>query len=153
VAEALNYWVLQTLAMGVTALLIPRLRITGIFGAFKIVAALAFLNATLWDAALFFSLPEGITTQAALLLGVNGVIFWVLVKTLNGIEVDGFLPAIIAPVVFTGLSLLIDQYGHLVDWGMIYDETVSLVKELRVELGGEVSDLSLPESVKPKILD
>jgi len=143
VAEALNYWVLQTLAMSVTALLIPRLRITGIFGAFKIVAALAFLNATLWDAALFFSIPDAVTTQAALLLVVNGLIFWILVKVLDGIEVDGFLPAVLAPVVFTGLSLLIDQYGAMVDWGKVYETALSTIDKLRVELGGEVRDLPL----------
>ncbi len=139
--EALNYWLLQTIAMGATALLIPGLRITGIFGALKIVAALAFLNATLWDAALFFSLPDGLSTQAALLLVVNGVIFWLLVKALDGIEIEGFLPAVLAPVVFTGLSLVIDQYGHLVDWGMIYEKAVTAIDALRVELGGEPSEL------------
>lgn len=142
-AEALNYWVLQTLAMGVTALLIPKLRITGIFGAFKIVAALAFLNATLWDAALFFSIPDAVSTHAALLLLINGVIFWILVKLLDGIEVDGLLPAIVAPVVFTGLSLLIDQYGAMVDWNKVYETTLSVIERLRVDLGGEPRELPL----------
>jgi len=142
-AEALNYWILQTLAMGFTALLIPRLRITGIFGAFKIVAALAFLNATVWDAALFFSLPDQATTKAVLLLVVNGVIFWILVKVLDGIEVEGFLPAIIAPVVFTGLSLAIDQYGAMVDWGKVYETALSTIETLRVELGGEPREVPL----------
>ena len=143
-AEALNYWVLQTLAMGFTALLIPRLRITSIFGAFKIVAALAFLNATLWDAALFFSLPDEMTTQAGLLLATNGVLFWILVKVLDGIEVEGFLPALVAPVVFTGLSLLIDQYGHMVDWGAIYELASEAFEMLREKIGGEADTLPLP---------
>lgn len=142
-ADVLNYWVLQTLAMGLTALLIPRLRITGIFGAFKIVVALAFFNATLWDAALFFSIPDTMSTQAGLLLVVNGVIFWTLVKVLDGIEVDGFLPALVAPIVFTGLSLLIDQYGSLVDWNKIYELALSTMEKLRVEFGGEPYELPL----------
>ena len=141
--DVLNYWVLQTFAMGLTALLIPRLRITSIFGAFKIVAALAFFNATLWDAALFFSLPDTMSTQAGMLLVVNGVIFWILVKVLDGIEVEGFLPALVAPVVFTVLSLVIDQYGSLVDWGKIYELALSTMEKLRVGFGGEPYELPL----------
>ena len=38
----LSYWFLQTIAMGMTALLIPNLRITSLFGAVGIVIALAF---------------------------------------------------------------------------------------------------------------
>jgi putative membrane protein len=134
--ELISYWLLQTLAMGLTALLIPRLRITGLFGALKIVAALAFLNATVWDAALFFSIPDALTTQAALLLVINGIIFWILVKLLDGIEVDGFLPALVAPVVFTVLSLAIDQYGRQIDWHHVIDTAMSIIERLRVELGG-----------------
>jgi putative membrane protein len=146
--EMISYWFLQMLAMGLTALLIPRLRITGLFGALKIVAALAFLNATVWDAALFFSIPDAPTTQAATLLVVNGLIFWILVKLLDGIEVDGLLPAIVAPVVFTILSLAIDQYGREIDWQRVFETAMSIVERLRTELGGAPSgtpiDLEAP---------
>ena len=39
--SALRHWLLQTVAMMLTALVIPRLRITSIIGAFGIVVALA----------------------------------------------------------------------------------------------------------------
>lgn len=137
--EMISYWLLQMVAMGLTALLIPRLRITGLFGALKIVAALSFLNATVWDAALFFSIPDAATTQAATLLVVNGLIFWILVKLIDGIEVDGLLPAIVAPVVFTILSLAIDQYGGEIDWQRVLDTTLAVIERLRTELGGAPS--------------
>ena len=111
--ELANTWVLQTAAMGLTAALLPKLRITGPLGALLTVAALALMNATVWDAGLFASLPGSFSTQTLGLLLANGVLFWVLVKLLPGIEVDGFLPALAAPVIYTGLSVLISQYGDL----------------------------------------
>jgi hypothetical protein len=54
--------------------------------------------------------------QALLLFLANGVLFWILVKILPGIEVQGVLPALAAPVVFTLTSLFIDHYLADVDW-------------------------------------
>jgi uncharacterized membrane protein YvlD (DUF360 family) len=111
----INYWGLQTVAMMLTALLIPRMRITSIFGAMGIVLALGLVNATVWDTALFFSVPSSFSGHALTLLAANGLIFWVLVKLLPGIEIDGFAPAFVAPVVFTALSLVISTYGRDID--------------------------------------
>ena len=116
-----TYWFLQSVAMAATALLIPRLKITSPFGALAIVVSLAFVNSKLWDAALFFSIPDSFSTKALMLLGANGLIFWILVKLLPGIEVEGFLPALAAPVVFTVCSLIIDHYGSQVDWVKVLD--------------------------------
>lgn len=111
----INYWGLQTVAMMLTALVIPRMRITSIFGALGIVLALGLVNATVWDTALFFSVPSSFSRQALTLLAANGALFWVLVKLLPGIEIEGFAPAFVAPVVFTALSLAISTYGRDLD--------------------------------------
>ncbi len=130
----LNYWLLQTVAMMLTALLIPKMRITGLFGAFLIVLALGLVNATVWDAALFFQVPRAFSTQALVLLAANGVIFWILVKILPGIEVEGVLAALAAPVVFTVLSLLISQYGRDVDWVAVVDRAIDMLETVRERL-------------------
>jgi uncharacterized membrane protein YvlD (DUF360 family) len=111
----INYWGLQTVAMMLTALVIPRMKITSIFGALGIVLALGLVNATVWDTALFFSVPSSFSRHALTLLAANGLLFWVLVKLLPGIEIDGFAPAFVAPVVFTALSLAISAYGRDLD--------------------------------------
>jgi len=126
-----NYWFLQTLAMGVTAALIPKLRITSLFGALAAVVALAFVNAVAWDAALFFSIPNSLSTQTALLFLTNGAIFWVVVKLVPGIEVEGVFAALIAPVVFTFSSVLIYHYGREIDWVKVFDFTLQLLAQLR----------------------
>lgn len=108
--------------MMVTVFLIPRLRVHGPIPAFVTVLVLAFINTHLWSAALFFSIPQSATLQALLLLLVNGVIFWLVVKLLPGIEVDGILPAIAAPVVFTVCSMLIEVYGPQIEWAKVWEQ-------------------------------
>jgi putative membrane protein len=115
-SEVISHFIFQTLAMMATALLIPKVRITSLFGAATAVIALGIINSTFWDMALFFSIPNSLTLHALLLLLANGIIFWTIAKLLPGIEVDSFFAAIAAPVVFTVLSVLFYSYGRSVDW-------------------------------------
>jgi putative membrane protein len=128
---------MQSIAMALTALLIPKLRITGIFGALGTVVCLGLINATVWDAALFFNVPNSFTSQAVMLFLANGILFWVLVKILPGIEVDGVLPALIAPVVFTFCSLIVNEFGKDIDWAVVFDQVVKFVTGTRDALGGK----------------
>jgi len=127
----LNYWILQMIAIAVTAAIIPGLRITSIFGAVLMVAGLALANATMWDAALFMSIPQSASLQAFMLLFSNGILFWVLVKLLPGIEVRGVLPAIAAPVVFTVFSLIISHYLKDVSWIAVGTAIFEQIQEWR----------------------
>ncbi len=129
--QTINYWVLQSIAMGVTVFLIPKLRVTSIFGPVGAVVALALVNAFIWDAALFFSIPNHLSLQVLLLFLVNGLIFWLIVKLLPGIEVEGILPALIAPVVFTICSVIISSYGKDIDWQKVYDISMTEVSKVK----------------------
>jgi len=68
--------------MVITGWLIPGLYVTNLFGALLTVVALAVINATVWDAALFFSVPYSLSVHAALLLFANGFIFLGACETL-----------------------------------------------------------------------
>lgn len=126
-----QYWFLQTVAMSITALLLPKLKITSIFGAFTTVFSLSFINSKIWDAALFFHLPDHISVQVLALLLTNGVIFWILVKVIPGIEIEGFFTAFIAPVLFTILSLIIEKYGSHIDWIAVLKSVLNYLFELK----------------------
>lgn len=117
--------------MALTALLLPRLEITNVFGALGAVLTLALINATLWDAALFFSLPDSVSLKMFVLLLINGVLFWIVAKVLPGIEVEGLAPALAAPIVFTICSTLIDRYGRNVDWVEVYRFVETVFSGLR----------------------
>lgn len=129
--ETLRPWLLNTVAMMLTALVIPGLRITSIVGAISIVLALAVVNQTLWSAAMFETIPHAATVQTLVLVVSNGAIFWILAKLLPGIEVKGILPALVAPIVFTVLSGLVWKYGAHVDLAALGEKAVEKVKELR----------------------
>jgi len=123
----LSYWVLQAAAMLLTVFLIPKLRVTSIFGALFMVIGIALVNAFYWDAALFFAVPDSMTIKTLLLFLSNGIIFWVLVKLLPGIESDGLLPALFAPLLFTFCSFLIRTYAGDVDWPKVFEELSALL--------------------------
>lgn len=117
--------------MGLTALLLPGLRITNPLGALAAVVALAFVNSHVWDAALFFSVPNTLSSHALLLVLSNGAIFWLIVKILPGIESDGILTALVAPILFTVLSLAIHTYGKNIDWVGVGERGLNYVSDLR----------------------
>lgn len=136
-AEMINHWISQLMAMGLTIFLIPRLYVTSLFGTIFILFSISLLNAFVWDAALFFSIPTSLTSSAITLFFVNGLLFWVLVKILPGIEVDGVFPALLAPIVFTIVSVLLNSYGKSIDWisivVMIFDFLFELKKSFQQE--------------------
>ena len=131
VSPLVSHILLQSLAMLLTAWVIPGLSITNIFGAVVTVLALSAINASIWDAALFFSIPYSLSSHTLLLLLMNGFIFWLLVKLLPGIEVSGILPAIAAPVVFTIFSVFITAYGRDVDWVGLLNRGLEIVREIK----------------------
>lgn len=126
-----SHWVIQTFAMMLTAFLIPKLRVSGPIPALATVVTLGFINAHYWSAALFFSLPADVTSNAIFLFLANGVLFWIVVKVLPGIEVEGVLPALAAPVVFTVISVLLNENLKDVDWNVVWQEVTGFVQAVR----------------------
>ena len=129
----------QTIAMLLTALLLPGLKVSGLFGALVTVIALAFVNTYLWDAALFLQVPNTLTSQAITLFIANGFIFFVMVKLLPGIEMTGILSAFIAPVIFSITTMLITNYGEKIPWKSIANSTVNTVFNIRDSLKNDGS--------------
>ena len=62
---------------------------------------------------------------------MNGVIFWGIVKLLPGIEVEGVWPALVAPMVFAVLSILIPTLAEEIDWGKVGHGLLALIAEVR----------------------
>ena len=140
----INFWLLQTFAMGLTALILPGLRITNPLGALAAVVALAFVNSHVWDAALFFSIPNTFSSHALLLVASNAVIFWVIIKILPGIESDGILSILVAPILFSILSLVINTYGKNIDWLGYGKSGIDYVSGVRDELRESGKTNSIP---------
>jgi len=135
--------------MGLTALLIPGLRITGIFGALLTVIALAFVNAKAWDAALFFQIPNEFSMRVLLLFLTNGILFWIIVKLLPGIEVNGLMPALAAPVIFTVCSLILAEYAAYIDWVEILNFVINLLEGIKDFFQQASPEVAAPPSSIP----
>jgi putative membrane protein len=144
--SAINLFILQIIAIAITSGIIPGLRITSFLGPILMVAGISALNYYLWDRTLFEAIPNNLSSKAITLLFANGFFFWLLVKLLPGIEVDGFLPALAGPIVFTVVSLLVREYGTQVNWEGLSISIKHFLSESKIHL--------LPSSVlmSPKVL-
>ncbi len=129
-----SMWILQTLAMMLTALLLPGFTVSGPIGALIGVVGIAFVNAQIWDAALFFSIPDTVSFHALTVLIANGIIFWLVVKILPGIDVVGLFPSILAPVIFTVSSLFLNAYAKEIDWENIGRTSLAYIQDVRNDL-------------------
>lgn len=107
----LKFWAIQTGAMLLTCFFLPRLRVSGPLAAFFTVVVLAFINTYYWDAALFLQIPSALEKSTVVLLLINGALFWGVVKLLPGIEIEGVMPALVAPILFSLISSAIALWG------------------------------------------
>lgn len=129
------YWLLQTIAMALTALFIPNLRINSILGPVLAVLALSSINCTLWSQSLFSTLPVTFSERTLTLLAINGAIFWIVVKLVPGIESKGILPVLIAPIVFTTCSVALPKIFSSVDWKVVRVEAARVLGETKRFVG------------------
>lgn len=95
------------------------------------VIALSFVNSKIWDIALFFQIPNSLTSQAITVFFVNGLIFWALVKILPGIEIEGFVSALIAPIIFTLANLVITYIVKEYDFSDFYSFVVNIFQDIK----------------------
>jgi len=131
-----NNWILQVAAMALTALFLPRLKVTSIFGPVLAVFALAAINTFYWDVDLFFFIPRGLNLDVLILVAINGIIFWLVIKFVPGIEIEGLLPALVAPLFFTFFSILLTYISPIIPWNKIFLLLEQLFSSLRTYFQG-----------------
>lgn len=130
-------FVFQVVALALTALLLPGLKINSLFSLVGLVIIIYLTNAYLWDAALFFSIPNSLSLRALYTLICNGLLFFVLVRILPGVECRGIFTAIITPVLFTILTVTLSHYGEEVNWQNVGMFILNIVDTLKGYLLGD----------------
>lgn len=130
----LDHWILQSVALLLTCLLIPGLHVDGPLSALLSVIALGYINTTIWDAALFCQIPDSLSAHTLVTLLANGAVFWIFVKIMPGISVRGILPALVAPVVFSAVSILLYRYGRDIDWIAVASYLLDIIRGVRNSL-------------------
>ena len=100
-------WVLNAVALMAVAYLMPTIHVTSFVAALMAAFALGFVNTLIRPLLTLLTLPISILTLGFFYLVLNGLLFWMVGKLLNGFTVDGFWAA-----VFGGLL-----YG-LISWAL-----------------------------------
>lgn len=130
-------FIFQVVALALTALILPGLKINSLFSLVGLVVIITFVNAHFWDAALFYSIPDSLSLRAISTLILNGLIFFVLVRVLPGVECRGLFTAIISPVLFTFLTITLSYYGEDVNWQSVGSFILGIVDALKGYLLGD----------------
>jgi len=130
----LQIFLLQVLAVLVTAFLIPRFQVHGPFSGAILVGALTLLNTTLWDPSLFQFIPDTLGVRPLTIIFANGIIIWILAKLLPGVESQGILPALAFPIVLSIVSYGIQRHCKDIPWEELSKKGIQIVQSIRTEL-------------------
>ncbi len=104
-------WLLNALALWVTAAIVPGVRIRRFSGAIWGALALGFVAFFIRPLVVFFSLPFLLVTLGLFYVVILGFCFWLAAKMVSDFEVDGlfsgFLGALVLGLVNWGLSFFL----------------------------------------------
>ncbi len=97
-------WLLNALALFLTAWLLQGVTISGFGSALVAALVLGIVNAIIRPVVLFFTLPLNILTLGLFTFVVNAVMFKLVSVVVDGFVVDGFIPAIVGSILLTVIS-------------------------------------------------
>ena len=91
-------------AVFLTARIVPGIRVKSFGGAFVFAFVLALLDKLLFGLLVFLSFPMILISFGLFLIVLNGFLWWLAGKVVNGVETDGFGAAILGSLVTSGLN-------------------------------------------------
>ena len=100
-------WVVNTDALVAVAYLMPSVRIESFATAIMAAAVLGLANTIVRPILVILTLPVTVLTLGLFILVINGLIFFAVAHLVQGFEVAGVWPAILASVVFSLVSWLL----------------------------------------------
>jgi putative membrane protein len=103
----LTHWFLMAVALGVTAWMLPGVRVTSPEALLVAALVLGFLNAVLKPLLVLLTLPLTIVTLGIFYVVLNAVLFALGATLVPGFQVDGFGWAFLGAIVMSVLSTLL----------------------------------------------
>lgn len=100
-------WVLNAVALMAVAYLMPSITVTNFFSALMAAFALGFVNTLIRPLLTLLTLPISVLTLGFFYLVLNGLLFWMVGKLLNGFSVDGFWAAVFGGLLYGLISWLL----------------------------------------------
>jgi putative membrane protein len=97
-------WLLNAVALMAVAYLMPSITVTNFVAALIAALALGFVNTIIRPILAILTLPISILTLGFFYLLLNGLLFWMVGKVLNGFEVGGFWSAVLGGLLYGLIS-------------------------------------------------
>lgn len=103
-------WLLNTLALAVSAWMIPGIQVEGIIPALFSALVLGVINAVIRPIVILFTLPINILTLGLFTLVINGLMLWMVSGLVSGFEVSGFWAAFFGAIVLSVISTVLSWF-------------------------------------------
>lgn len=104
-------WILNALALLLTATVIEGIQLRGLLSAFVAAAVLGIVNVVIRPVLIFFTLPINIVTLGLFTFVINGFMLKIVAAVVRGFDVEGFWAAIVGAVILSlvswGINLLV----------------------------------------------
>ena len=102
-------WVLNAVALMAVAYFMPQIKVTSFFSALIAAFVLGAVNTLIRPVLTLLTLPISILTLGFFYLVINGLLFWMVGKMLNGFSVDGFWAAVFGGLLYGLISWLLSM--------------------------------------------
>ena len=106
--KILSEWIIRTLILLLTAYFVPGFKIDSYTSAFAVAFVLAVLNMLVKPILLLLTLPATILSLGLFLFVINAILLIIASKLVPGFEIDSFFTAIVASIVITIISSLVN---------------------------------------------
>ncbi len=98
-------WVLNALALLVAASIIPGFEVSSFYAALIAALVLGLVNALVRPIVFILTLPVTIVTLGFFVFIVNALMLWLVSTVVKGIEIQGFVPAVMVAIFLWAVGL------------------------------------------------
>ena len=101
-------WLVRAFVLVITTYIVPGFRIDSFTTALIIAAVLAILNLLLKPILVILTLPATILTLGLFMFIINAILLLITSSIIEGFKIDSFITAIVASIVITVVSSLVN---------------------------------------------
>ena len=106
--QFLIQWLIYAAAIGITAFLLPGVRVSGPVAALVTAAVLGLVNAILRPLLLILTLPINILTLGLLTFVINALLIMLTSAIVPGFRVSGFLSALLFSIILVVVNFILN---------------------------------------------
>ena len=104
---AILRWIVNALVLMFIPYVVPGVTIESFFSAMVVSVVLALVNALIKPFLILFTLPINVLTLGLFTLVINGLMFYLVSAIVKGFNIDSFMTAFLAALVYSVISLVV----------------------------------------------